>query len=243
MVLLNLDAGEHGGEPDNLWALADLLCVACGGHAGDTATMTRVVQFCAARQRAGLLTPRLGAHPSYPDRANFGRVSRAPTNREERRALFDDIVAQCTSLRLIAAHYGVHVEYVKPHGALYHDADFNADLALTFVLAARQALDVASLPRRRLSFIGPPNGALQISADAQGEYLREGFADRRARPDGTLVPRSEPGAVITDPAAAAGRVSQLVADFSCDTICCHADTPNTLAIVTAVRTAINAAGS
>ena len=242
MVLLNLDAGEHGSEPDELWALADLLCVACGGHAGDTSTMTRAVQFCADRQRAGFSGPRLGAHPSYPDRANFGRISRAPTDREGRRALFDNLVAQCTSLRLIAAHYGMAVEYVKPHGALYHDADFNADLALTFVLAARQALDVASLPRRRLGFIGPSHGALQISADAQGEYLREGFADRRARPDGTLVPRSEPGAVITDPASAAARVNQLVADFSCDTICCHADTPNASAVVFAVRAAINAAG-
>jgi UPF0271 protein len=242
VVLLNLDAGEHGDEPDELWALADVLCVACGGHAGDTASMTRAVQFCAERQRSGLPGPRIGAHPSYADRANFGRISRAPTTREARRALFDDLVAQCTSLRLIASHYGVHVEYVKPHGALYHDVDFNADLALTFVLAARQALDVASLPRRRLGFIGPANGALQISADAQGEYLREGFADRRARPDGTLVPRNEPGAVITDPAAAAARVNELVADFACDTICCHADTPGSYAIVSAVRTAINSAG-
>lgn len=242
MVLLNLDAGEHGSEPDELWGLADLLCVACGGHAGDTASMTRTVMFCAARQRAGLPGPRLGAHPSYPDRANFGRISRAPQSREDRRTLFDNIVAQCTELRVIAADHGVHVEYVKPHGALYHDADYNADLALTFVLAARQALDVASLPRRRLGFIGPSNGALQISAEAQGEYLREGFADRRARPDGTLVPRNEPGAVITDPDIAAARVNELVADFACDTICCHADTPNSLAIVSAVRTAINSAG-
>lgn len=237
-MLLNLDAGERDDEPEELWALADLLCVACGGHAGDAASMNRVVSFCAARQRAGQPGPKLGAHPSYPDRASFGRTSHAPTDREQRRVLFDSIVAQCTELRTIAANHGVHVEYVKPHGALYRDADFNADLALTFVLAARQALDVASLPRRRLGFIGPPRGALEISVETQGEYLREGFADRRANPDGTLVPRNVPGAVLTDPAAAATRARELMAEFACDTICCHADTPGSFAIVSAVRSAL-----
>ena len=72
-MLLNLDAGEYPDEPDELWDLADILCVACGGHAGDEASMTRVVRFVAAHPRIAL-----GAHPSYPDRANFGRTTPAP---------------------------------------------------------------------------------------------------------------------------------------------------------------------
>src|SRR5688572_21996409 len=111
--MLNLDAGEHDDESEELWALADVLSIACGGHIGDEASMARVVAFCAGRKR-----PAIGAHPSYPDRLNFGR----------RRLTIDpdplrqSILHQCTALAKVAAAHGQRVRWVKPHGALYHDA-------------------------------------------------------------------------------------------------------------------------
>jgi UPF0271 protein len=229
-MLLNLDAGEHPSEPEELWALADVLCVACGGHAGDEFSMTRVVSFIAARRSAGLSMPLLGAHPSYPDRANFGRVSLPALSAD---ALESALIDQLTALARIGASHGLAIEFVKPHGALYHDAAKDAPHALAIVNAARRAL------AEGFTVIGPSRGLLADAARKAGiAYMREGFADRRAYPDGTLVPRSEPDALITDPAAAAACAIELVAAGQVDTICCHADTPGAHAIVSAVRTAL-----
>ena len=221
-MLLALDAGESEDEPEALWSLADILSVACGGHAGDAASMARLVRFCASAQRA-----RLGAHPSYPDRAGFGRrtiaISEAP--------LADEIARQCGALAAIAG--ASPVRWVKPHGALYHDAARSPELARAVVHGASRALGDA------ISLIGPSAGALREAALAAGlGYLSEGFADRGIRADGTLVPRGEPGALITEPAAAAARVHALAG--SVDVVCVHADTPGALAIARAVREALDA---
>jgi UPF0271 protein len=222
VALLNLDAGEHDDEPEALWALADVLSIACGGHAGDERSMARIVGFCATRER-----PRIGAHPSYPDRVGFGRrrIEIEPD------MLRESIVTQCRALATIAAAHGRTVEYVKPHGALYHDAIDHLDAASAVLLGAREALGEG------IAIIGPPRGRLADIALTLGvRYLREGFADRATRPDGTLVPRSEPGALITDVDAAAARAKALAAQV--DTICVHGDTPNALAIARGVRYAI-----
>jgi len=234
-MLLNLDAGEHPEEPEELWAFADILCIACGGHAGDEASMTRVVSFCVARRRAGHSTPRLGAHPSYPDREGFGRES-MPAMRDA--TLQEHLVDQLTALADIAAAHGLTIEYVKPHGALYHDAAKDPGRAIAIVQAATIALGGSVTPIA-WSLIGPARGQLADIAHASGvKYLREGFADRRAYADGSLVPRSEPDALITSPPAAATRADELVAASSVDTVCCHADTPGALEIVCAVRAVI-----
>lgn len=225
MVLLNLDAGEHDDEPEELWALADVLSIACGGHAGDERSMARVVAYCASRER-----PRIGAHPSYPDRDGFGRrtIEIAPE------MLRSSIAEQCAALAKIAAAHGQRVGWVKPHGALYHDAAKELSLAAAILFGAREALGP------EVTVIGPPRGVLH---DASGQfhfqYLREGFADRATRPDGTLVPRSEANALITEPALAAARARELVAAGGVDTICLHADTPGALAIARAVRAALD----
>jgi UPF0271 protein len=209
---MNLDGGEHEDEPEELWRLADIICIACGGHAGDETSMKRV----AAVARS------VGAHPSYPDRAGFGRTSMAiaPADLEV------TIREQCGRLAAIA-----NVQYVKPHGALYHDAAKDPALAAAVIAGARAALgDVA--------VIGPGRGALHDAALAAGlRYLREGFADRATRPDGSLVPRGEPGALVTDPVRAAARTRELAADH--DTVCIHADTPGALVIGRAVRAALD----
>jgi UPF0271 protein len=229
VVLLNLDAGEYDSEPEELWALADILSIACGGHAGDERSMARVVAFCAAREK-----PRIGAHPSYPDRANFGRVS-VPFDFEALRASIAD---QCRALARIAADHGARVAYVKPHGALYHDANKELGAAGAVVFGAREALG------KDVVFIGPGGGLLEDLAHRFGphtpdyRYLREGFADRGTRPDGSLIPRTDPGALITDPAASAARARELMANV--DTICVHADTPGSLPIARAVRAALDA---
>jgi len=220
--LLNLDAGEREDESEELWSLFDLLAVACGGHAGDEGTMDRVVGFCA---RAGIA---VGAHPSYPDREGFGRRSMAPTIAPD--AIADAIRAQCAALEEVAQRHGVTVRAVKPHGALYHDAAGDQTIADAVL---RGALDVFG---RDVTVIGPPRGELRALAEGDGlRYAREGFADRRMRADGSLVPRGEPDALITDPRAAAAQARALK---DVEAICVHADTPNAIAIARAVREAL-----
>lgn len=221
MALMNLDAGEHDDEPESLWAMFDVLNIACGGHAGDEASMERVILWCVASRCA------IGAHPSYPDRPGFGRRTLAI----EPAALAAAVSEQCAALAAIARRHGRVVEYVKPHGALYHDANASPALAGAAVGAAAQVLGDAII------VIGPPTGALRDAAAARGlGYAAEGFADRRMRGDGSLVPRSEPGALIEDPTEAAAQARELAARV--DTICLHADTPGALAIAGAVHRAL-----
>lgn len=220
---LNLDAGERDDESQELWEVFDLLNAACGGHAGDATSMARISAFCAAHPSI-----QLGAHPAYPDRARFGRVTVdiAPA------ALADTIEAQCTALADAARAHGIEVVAVKAHGALYHDAARSAPLADAVIRGALAALGPAIL------VIGPPGGALREAARAHGlSYAREGFADRRMRADGSLVPRTEPDALLLAPADAAAQARELRERV--DTICVHADTPGALAIARAVREAVD----
>lgn len=219
--MLNLDAGELATETEALWSLADVLSCACGGHAGDAASMSRVAAFCAQG------SSRLGAHPSYPDRAHFGRRS-VPFVASE---LAELVGGQCRALAEIAAAHGIRVVMVKPHGALYHDAGRDPAIAHAVVRGAEVLGDV--------TIIGPAGGALAAAAATEGvRYAREGFADRRTRADGSLVPRTEPDALIVDPAEAAAQARRLIG--SVDTICVHADTPNAIDIARAVREVIDA---
>lgn len=221
MALLNLDAGEYPDEPAALWAVFDLLNIACGGHAGDAASMAHVVGWCAVTGCA------IGAHPAYPDREGFGRRTIAI----EPAALTATLTAQCAALAAIAGRHGRAVGHVKPHGALYHDAARDPAIAGAVVDAAVAALGASVV------VIGPPDGALRAAAVARGlGYAREGFADRRLRPDGSLVPRSEPGALLDDPRVAAAQAARLAA--SVEMICVHADTPGALAIARAVAEAL-----
>jgi 5-oxoprolinase (ATP-hydrolysing) subunit A len=221
MARMNLDAGEYPDEPEALWALFEVLNIACGGHAGDAASMARVVAWCAATGTA------IGAHPSYPDRAGFGRrtIAIAPD------ALVATLTEQCAALAEVARAQDREVAYVKPHGALYHDAAADPAIASAVVDAVLDALGDQAV------VIGPPAGALRTAAGARGlGYAREGFADRRMRPDGSLVPRSEPGALITDPGVAAAQARRLGPGV--EMLCVHADTPGALAVARAVREAL-----
>jgi len=215
---LNIDMGELADEPDELYAIAHGVSIACGGHAGDDASMRRALAACA---RHGT---RAGAHPSYPDREGFGRRATAMSPG----AIEEEVAAQCARL----AALGATLAHVKPHGALYHEACANDAVARAVVGAAARTLGPVTI-------VGRASSALHRAATSAGlAFAREGFADRLTRPDGTLVPRGEPGALVTDPAAAAARARELAS--SVDTICVHGDTLGAVAIARAVRAALDA---
>ena len=223
VALLNVDGGELDDEPVELYVLADVVHVACGGHAGDDASMDRVIRACA---RAGT---RVGAHPSYEDREGFGRRARDVAPEE----LTTQVAAQCERLRAIASLVGVAIASVKPHGALYHAAHLTPSTAQAFVDGVVRSLG------RDVAIVGPVGGALEAAArEARMPFQREAFADRGARADGTLVPRGQPGALVEDPVIAAARARELAAREDVDTVCIHGDTPGAVAIARAVREAL-----
>jgi UPF0271 protein len=223
---LNIDLGETEEEADELYAYAHVANIACGGHAGDARSMARAVALC------GEHGARVGAHPSYPDREGFGRRRLAI----EAAAMRDVVAAQCEALAAVARAAGARVEFVKAHGALYHAARDDAELAAAILAGVALSLG------RGVTVIGPPTGALASAAAREHvPYAREGFADRATRPDGTLVPRTEPGALVTDPGAAADRARALARAGTVDTICVHGDTPGAIAIARAVRAALDGA--
>jgi len=220
--LLNVDGGEFETEPDELYRLADVVHVACGGHAGDDASMVRVTRACV---NAGT---RVGAHPSYEDREGFGRRARqvAPE------ALTASVAAQCARLQAIATKVGTKVASAKLHGALYHAAHADEVTATACVTGVVEALGPVFI-------VGPAGGALERAARAAGApFQREAFADRGVRSDGSLIPRDKPGALIEDPRAAAARAGELASQGDVETLCVHGDTPGAVLIARAVRDAL-----
>jgi UPF0271 protein len=184
--------------------------------------MQRVIEVCAAR---GI---EAGAHPSYVDREGFGRrsIAVAPP------VLEAQIFEQCAALAAIAGEHGVKVTFVKPHGALYHDAARDPAVAAAVIDGAVRALG-------NVAVLGPAWGTpeLRVVGSARGlVYWREGFADRTLRPDGSLVPRDERNALIHEPALAVAQTRSLAGKV--DAICIHGDSPNALAIARAVRAVV-----
>jgi UPF0271 protein len=223
-VLLNIDLGELPDEPEPLYAFAHLANIACGGHAGDDASMRRAVQLCQERGA------RVGAHPSYPDRDGFGRrpFAIAPE------ALRASVLEQCARLAEIARPLGAAVAFVKPHGALYHAATEERALAEAVVGAAGEALGAAVV------VVGAARGELGAAAARAGlGYAREGFADRAARADGSLIARGQSGALVIDPGVCAERARALASRGDVETVCVHGDTPGAVSIARAVRAALD----
>ena len=235
-VTLNIDLGELPDEPEALYTLATQVNVACGGHAGDVASMMKACRLARAHHVA------VAAHPSYPDRAGFGRTTLAIAPAELRASL----ATQCRTLREAAHGEGTAVHLVKAHGALYHDVAVDDAAAEALVAAVHETLDTEG----EIAFVGPPEGALAraVARHAQrrwGPILAEGFADRAYDGEGAaakLRPRGQPGALLTDPAAAAAQALSLARTGRYGTICVHGDTPGALAIAQAVRAALEGEG-
>ena len=222
---LNADVGEGTGE-EPLYAVITSANIACGGHAGNAETMREALLLAVAHGVA------IGAHPSYPDREGFGRVTRNLAPVELTRA----VAAQVLALVAVADALGASVRHVKPHGALYNDAAGRSDVAL----AVAEGVASVSSALVLVGLAGSP--ALRVWRERGFSVAAEGFADRAYTASGTLVPRTEAGAVITDPAAAAAQAIALAGDGGCATICVHGDTPGAVAIAAAVRRGLEEAG-
>ena len=240
---LNADLGESYGP----WTLGDDAAmldvvtsanVACGFHAGDPSTL-RVV--CHAAADRGV---RIGAQVAYPDLAGFGRrfIDIVPSE------LRDAVLYQLGALDAFAQVAGTGVTYVKPHGALYHACRTHPDQAAAVAEAAHE-YDPS------LTVLGEPGSPLLAVADALGmEHAAEAFADRAYLPDGRLVPRNEPGAVLTDLGSVAARAVAIATerrvssidgsfvDLDVRSICIHGDTPGAIGLARAARAALEAAG-
>lgn len=241
-----IDLNADLGESYAVWQLGDDAAmldvvtsanVACGFHAGDPSTLRRI---CNAAAERGV---RIGAQVSYPDLAGFGRrfIDIDPGE------LRDVVLYQLGGLDGFAQVAGTGVAYVKPHGALYH-ACVTHPAQAEAVIAAAHEYDPS------LAVLGPPGSPLLELADDRGmEPVAEAFADRAYLPDGRLVPRTQPGSVITDPDEVAARAVSIAVD-KCVTaidgstvavharsICVHGDTPGAVSLARAVRAALEQA--
>jgi len=236
-VDLNADVGE-GMDDAALLPFLTSANVACGFHAGDPTVMDATVEQALAR---GV---RVGAHPGYPDRENFGRIRMdLPAAAVERLVLY-----QIAALEGFVRSRGARLTHVKPHGALYHAAAQSWDIARAIaagVLRAGTGLVVVAQPGTKL---------LDAAREAGLPAAAEAFADRRYRSDGTLVPRTEPDALLTDPEEAAGQALSLARDrfvvardgsriaVEADTICVHGDTPGAPEIARRISEELRQAG-
>jgi UPF0271 protein len=225
---LNCDMGELDDAPDHAAHEAALMAyitsanIACGGHAGDEQTMERTVRLALER---GV---RIGAHPGYPDRENFGRLEIAMTAE----AIADSVYAQIVRLDAVVQALGGAIVHVKPHGALYNVAVHNAGVARAIALGVMRWNPGVTL----FGLAGSP--MLEVWRTMGLTVAAEAFADRRYQADGTLRPRKFPDALITDPRDAAAQALRFAREGLADTICVHGDTPGSVAILEACYKAL-----
>jgi UPF0271 protein len=223
VIDLNSDLGEGAGTDADLLPLLTSANVSCGAHAGDPADIAATLELA---RRHGVV---VGAHPGHPDREHFGRRELPTPPRD----VLEQVASQVAALRRLADRAGVEVRYLKPHGGLYHQACRDDAYADAVVTAAALA---------GLAVIGLPDSRLAHRAAGRVSFVAEGFADRRYRPDGSLVPRDQAGAFIEGPAEAVEQVRRLIADRGVRTVCVHGDNPAALTFVREVRAALVAAG-
>ncbi len=221
---ISADLGE-GIARDHEIALFEVITsasIACGGHTGDESSMAQAIDDCLER------FIRIGAHPSYPDRINFGRVSLAMPPE----AVADSLTEQVNALQRVARQRGTEVSYFKPHGALYNDAAWVPSIAEAIVVAA---------DRLELALMGLSNSLLaDLADDSKVPYIKEGFIDRGYRHDGSLIPRDEEAAIITDVEDAVGQAFVLAETV--DSLCIHSDTPGAVELARTVRNLLSRAG-
>jgi len=240
---INSDLGESeeslaNGADFELMRYITSANVACGGHAGDERTMRETVRMA---QELGVAA---GAHPGYPDRANFGRIE-SPLSIAEIEATVRDQIA---ALAEVAASLGVRLAHCKPHGALYHAANKSAEVAAAIGRAVLESDE-------QLVMVGQAGSSTLTLWKSMGlSCAAEAFADRAYEPDGILRKRTLPGALLEDPAKAAAQAvdiatrntvvatdgSELKVDA--ETVCIHSDTPGSALIARAVNEALKKSG-
>lgn len=225
-VHINCDLGEGGEHDEELMSLISACNIACGGHAGTLETMQHTVGL------AMVHGVEIGAHPSYPDKENFGRRSVEMTSEELKRSL----VAQIMGLKQITEAEGAVLTHVKPHGALYNDAQVNAEIAETII---ESILEFGN----ELVLYAPHDSVISKLAKGKLKVRFEAFADRNYNPDGTLISRQNPGAVLDKKEEVMEHLFSMISagkincqkggkiDCFATTFCIHSDTQNSVEIL------------
>ena len=248
---LNCDMGElpeaiADGTQESLMPSLTSVNIACGGHVGDERTMKTTIEQALRWKLA------IGAHPGYPDRANFGRLELSlPLD-----AISDSVFEQVRKLAEVAAGCGARLVHVKPHGALYNQAVRNRELAGAIAKGVAKGIgkgiDRWSRDIVLVGLAGSP--MLDVFREAGFAVAAEAFADRRYEPDGTLRSRKFEDALIRDPAEAARQALSMVergtviasdgseVAVNAQTLCIHGDTPGAPEIATTVAKALRQAG-
>ena len=217
---INCDVGEGIGNEELLMPLIQSCNIACGGHAGSEETMRKVIGL------ALKYDVKIGAHPSYPDRENFGRMSM----KIDQEVLSASIVTQIQSIDSVINEFGGRLHHIKAHGALYNDIASQRDLAEVYLNAVKEYRD-------RVVLFAPCKSEFVRQAKVAGfEVWEEAFADRSYLSNGALAPRTIPGAVLTDPAVVWEQILVLLKDkrvksltgewlqMTPKTYCLHGDT-------------------
>jgi 5-oxoprolinase (ATP-hydrolysing) subunit A len=234
----NCDLGEGCGNDAAIVPLVSSASIACGGHAGDAASMRATVALCLAHGVA------VGAHPSFEDRENFGRRELSLSAV----AIHDSVKRQVEALAAICTALGARMNHVKPHGALYNVAARDGQVADAIAAAVRE-VDPS------LILFGLSGSCLADAGRAQGlQVAHEVFAERRYDADGRLAPRGTPGAVIEDLDASLAQVRRLLRDgvveardgsavpLRADTLCLHGDRADAVDFARALRAALEFEG-
>jgi 5-oxoprolinase (ATP-hydrolysing) subunit A len=215
---LNSDLGEGAGADEPILACVDSASVACGVHAGSASIAIATALRCRE------LGVEVGAHPGYDDRPNFGRIE-IPLSPDEIETL---VAFQVAGLAAV-----VPITFLKPHGALYRRCQLDQAAADAVARVARA---------HGVGLVCQPGSELLAAARRAGiPGYREGFADRKLLPDGSLAPRDQPGAVLA-PGPAAKQALRLAMTGEFDTICIHGDTKGAARVASTVRQALRAAG-
>lgn len=243
---LNSDIGESFGNyklglDDEVVPLITSANIACGFHAGDPAVMRRTILLA---QKHGVAP---GAHPGFPDLIGFGRRNMDASLEEIR----DDVTYQVGALQGFASAEGMRLQHVKPHGALYNMAAKN----VAILEAIAEAISRLDRDLILVVLAGPGRKDLEgIGSRYRIRIAFEFFADRAYNPDGSLVSRREPGAVIHDPQVAAQRVLKMVTEgkvasrngadieLAADTICVHGDNPSAVMLTKRIRETLLVSG-
>lgn len=234
---INADLGEGCANDETLFALVDWANIACGGHAGDESSIR---QACELALEHGV---QVGAHPSYPDRAGFGRTK----PQIERTELLDELKRQMDLFENLAAKSGCATVHFKPHGQLYNDAAFlqaEADLLISLAKAYPH-LKLLALAQSPL---------VDLARAAGVAVVEEAFPDRVYLPNGALAPRSQAGALVQDPKQVKAQALSIIRQsplvcmggtsrmVKAQTLCVHGDTPQAVANAQVVREAVTEHG-
>ena len=225
MKLINCDLGEClTPDPDEaIMPLVDMANIACGGHVGDHASMEKAIKL--AKQH----NVKVGAHPSYIDKENFGRISYDISVE----TLFESLLEQITEFQRLCLQHDVEMHYIKPHGALYHDM-----MAKPEVLAVLCQLINAINPSLDLVVQAGihQQGMAAKSKQTAINFIYEAFADRAYRGN-QLIPRSEPGAMLMDAEQIMAQYQLLSQQhtFTLDTICFHSDNPASVSALKLIK--------